>query len=241
MRNGLYNAISVLFFILTLAVISGVIALLATPAPVDATVAQMPTFAPDLPTLTPTDTSTASPTPTQTLPATFTAPPSTATRTPTATITTTPRPSDTAAPSVTPSATPTPTETPIPFPFIVRDEPELRENFANSLGCDWQGVGGRVFDATGQELTAEDAIGLRAHIFSDSIDRTVRLGTNSFYGERTGWEAQTGTSIAAELVYVRLETADGEPMSNDAQINFPADCEGNAAVVEFVANPRFAR
>ena len=39
MRNGLYNAFSVLFFVLTLAVITGVIALMAAPPPVDPAVA----------------------------------------------------------------------------------------------------------------------------------------------------------------------------------------------------------
>jgi hypothetical protein len=240
MRNGLYNAVSVLFFVLTLGVITGVIALLATPTPLDPTAAQLPTLAPDLPTAEPTETATATASPTSTLPPTFTAVPPTATHTPSATLTTTPRPSETAAPSVTPSATPTPTETPIPFPYIVRDEPELQANSANSLGCDWQGVGGRVYDAAGSELTAEQIGDLRVHVYSDRLDRRVRLGTNSFYGERTGWEVMTSTGIAAELVYVRLEAADGRQMSNEAQIEFPADCDGNAAVVEFGVNPRFA-
>lgn len=241
MRNGLYNAFSVLFFVLTLAVITGVVIMLVSPTPVDSAVVQLPTFAPDLPTASPTDTATATPTHTRTLPPTFTAVPPSPTRTPTPTPTTTPRPSSTPAPTVTPSATATPSNTPIPFPYIVRDEPELRANFANSLGCDWQGVGGRVFDGAGQELTAEQATGLRAHVFSDTADITVRLGTNSFYGERTGWEAQLGTGIKAELVYVRLETPDGRAMSNDAQIRFPANCAGNAAIVEFEANPGFSR
>lgn len=238
MRTGLYNAVSVLFFILTLGVITAVIALLAAPAAVDPAVVQLPTFAPALPTAEPTETPTATATGTATLPATFTAVPATATHTPSATLTTTPRPSETAAPTVTPSETATPTETAIPYPFVVRDEPVLQANTANTLGCDWQGVGGRVFDSAGAELSVEQIADLRVHVYSNSIDRTVRLGTNSLYGERTGWEVATGTGIAAELVYVRLETTDGRLMSNEAQIEFPADCDGNAAVVEFVENPR---
>ena len=240
MRNGLYNAFSVLFFILTLAVITGVIALMAAPAPVDPTVAQFPTFAPDLPTTTPTDTPTATATPTRTLPPTFTPVPPTPTHTPSATLTLTLEPSGTPTETHTPTPTHTPTETPIPFPYILRDEPQLRANFANSLGCNWQGVGGKVFGEDGEELSASGAADLRIHVFSDTIDRIVRLGTNSFYGDQTGWEAQTGTSITSELVYVRLENPAGRPLSNDAQILFPADCEGNAAIVEFAFNERYA-
>lgn len=240
MRNGLYNAFSVLFFILTLVVITGVIALMAAPVPVDSTIAQLPTFAPDLPTTTPTDTPTATATPTRTLPPTFTAVPPTATFIPSATLTLTPEPSGTPTETQTPTPTHTPTETPIPFPYIVRDEAELRANFANSLGCNWQGIGGKVYGADGEELAAEEAAEIRVHVFSDTIDRVVRLGTNSFYGDLTGWEAQTGTGISSELVYVRLESPTGRPLSNDAQIVFPADCDGNTAIVEFTFNQRYA-
>lgn len=241
MRNGLYNALSVLFFVLTLGVITGVVALLAFPPPIDSDVAQLPTIAPDLPSVTPTDTGTATFTPTRTLPPTFTPAPPTLTPTPTVTWTTTPRATDTPTLTLTPSHTPTPTETPIPFPYRVMDEPEFRANFANSLGCDWQGLGGQIFDAAGQELSADLAQALRVHVISDSVDTVVRVGTNSFYGERTGWEVQTSTSPVAELVYVRLERADGTPQSNDAQVNFPADCEGNAGIVTFIVNTGFAR
>lgn len=240
MRNGLYNAFSVLFFILTLAVITGVIALMAAPPPVDPAIAQFPTFAPDLPTALPSDTPTATATPTRTLPPTFTAVPPTPTHTPSATLTLTPEPTGTPTETHTPTPTHTPTQTPIPFPYMLREEPELRANFANSLGCDWQGLGGKVYGADGEELSAEDAAELRVHVFSDTVDRVVRLGTNSFYGERTGWEAQTGTGISSELVYVRLENPAGRPLSNDAQIVFPADCDGNAAIVEFTFNERYA-
>ena len=240
MRNGLYNAFSVLFFVLTLAVITGVVALLAFPAPVDTDVAQLPTFAPDLPSVTPTATGTATFTPTRTLPPTFTPAPPTATPSPTAPRTSTARATDTPTITHTPSSTPTPTETPIPFPYKVLDAPEFRANFANSLGCDWQGVGGQVLDLAGQELSAETAAGLRVHVIGDTVDTTVRVGTNSFYGARTGWEVQTSTSLVAELLYVRLELADGTPQSNDAQVTFPADCEGNAAIVVFAVNPGFA-
>lgn len=240
MRNGLYNAFSVLFFILTLAVITGVIALMAAPPPVDIDIAQLPTFAPELPTITPTETFTPTATPTRTLPPTFTAVPPTTTVTPSATPTRTLEPSSTPTETHTPTPTQTSTQTPIPFPYMVREAPELRANFANSLGCSWQGLGGQVYGADGEELDAEAAADLRIHVFSDTVDRVVRLGTNSFYGDRTGWEAQTGTGISSEWVYVRLESPTGKPRSNDAQIFFPADCDANAALIHFTFNGRYA-
>lgn len=238
--NRLYNAVSVLFFIATLGVVTFVIAQLVVPPPVTP-VSLLPTIAPDLPTVTPTETGTATSTATRTLPPSFTPAPPTNTSTATATSTTTPRPTDTAAPTNTPTTTHTPTNTPIPFPYIVDGTPELRANFANSLGCDWQGVGGQVFDATGLELTTEQAAQLRVHVFSDRTDMSVRLGTNSFYGARTGWEVGTATSAVAELVYAQLELADGTPQSNIAEIDFPANCEGNVAIVNFVVNTGFRR
>lgn len=241
MRDGLFNALSVLFFVLTLVVVTGVFALLAFPAPVDTDIVRMPSVAPELPTVTPTETGTATPTPTRTLPATFTPVPPSATPTSTATHTTTPQPSMTPSLTFTPSNTPTPTDTPVPFPYRLQGEPQFRDNFANSLGCDWQGVGGQVFDTVGQELQPEQANRLRIHIFNDRVDTVLRLGTNSFYGERTGWEVRTSGAPARELVYVRLELVDGTPQSNDAQINFPSGCDSNLAVVNFMINPAFPR
>ncbi|MBK9124292.1 MAG: hypothetical protein IPM16_14400 [Chloroflexi bacterium] len=235
MRAGLFNAVSVLFFIATLAVVTGVIYLLVAPPPVS-DIAAMPTRVPDPPTATPTDTPTETPLPPPTLPPTFTAAPATAT--PTSRPTETAEPSATLTPSITftPSSTPTPTSTVIPFVYYAPDPPVLRENFANSLGCAWQGVGGRVLDAAQLELNEAVAADLRVHVFSDSVDETVPVGSNSFYGERTGWEVQTAVRARDEIVYARLENDAGTPQSPDVLVQFPGTCEQNLAEVVFTVN-----
>lgn len=235
MRAGLFNAVSVLFFIATLAVVTGVIYLLVAPPPVP-DLAALPTRAPDLPTATPTATPTQTPPPPPTLPPTFTSAPATATPTdrPTATL----EPSATLTPSITftPSSTPTATATVIPFVYYAPDPPTLRENFANTLGCAWQGVGGRVLDAAQLELNAAVAADLRVRVFSDNVDETVQVGSNSFYGERTGWEVQTAARAQEEIVYARLENAAGTPQSPDVLVQFPGTCEQNLAEVAFAVN-----
>lgn len=238
MRAGLFNAVSVLFFIATLAVVTGVIYLLVAPPPVS-DIAAMPTRVPDPPTATPTDTPTQTPLPPPTLPPTFTAAPATATPTDRPTATTEPSATQTPSITFTPSSTPTPTATVIPFVYYAPDPPALRENFANSLGCAWQGVGGRVLDAAQLELNAVVAADLQVRVFSDSVDETVPVGSNSFYGERTGWEVQTAVRARDEIVYARLENESGTPQSPDILVQFPGTCEQNLAEVVFAVNAAF--
>lgn len=96
-----------------------------------------------------------------------------------------------------------------------------------------------MFNATG-ELTASEAAGLYARVISDQIDRRTRLGSNSLYGQNTGWEVTLGSRSAEMLVYVRLETEDGRAQSPDVLVRFTGDCTANLARVNLTINPRFA-
>lgn len=236
-KGTIYNIISVVFLVLTLLAVVFVIMRLAGP-PVEKqevavalpTVGVLPTLTPTaipttgLPptfTLTPTDTLT----PTNTEPPTFTP-------TVSPTITDTPAPTET--PTITPTAsvspTPMPTETPTgPTPTLAPTQNpylfELRQgqviftqNFANTAGCAWQGLGGQVFNTDGAPLN-----GLKIHVFGTNFDRTVDSGSNSLYGPG-GWEIPVDNKISAQTYYAELMSPGGTVVSARIQVTFPSDC-----------------
>jgi hypothetical protein len=253
MRGAFFNFIAIVFFILTLAVITALVAILASP-PLPAQVVDLPTIAPPLPTLTPTATHTPtfpptftpSPTRTPTLTpsttptSTFTvtpSPTSTFTVTPSPTITDTPgptsTPTDTATITLTPTATgPTsvPTATDIPYAFRLREEVRFVANFANTLGCSWQGMGGQVFSVDGAEIIGEYYV----HVFNaaNTFSQRVRIGTNSFYGPASGWELQVSNFVNGETYFVQLETPFSQ-VSPRIQVTFRSDCFQNVALITF--------
>lgn len=215
-----------------------------------------PTLTPSLtPTLTPTSTATFTPTATFTLP---TVPPTitlTPSLTPSLTPTETPIPSiepsatitDTLEPTLTPdvtaSFTPTATliaitqqplpPTPSPFPFTLRDQIVFTQNFTNTAGCLWQGIGGRVFDSNGSDLQ-----GIRVHVFGNGIDAFAVSGSNTLYGP-SGWEIQLANTVSASTFIVELQTPTGTLVSPQIQVTFPADCARNVALVNFVQTRPF--
>jgi len=199
-----------------------------TPSPIPTT-GLPPTF-----TLTPTDTLT----PTITL----TPSPVPPTAAPSSTITDTPSFTATPAPTETPaiSPTPIPTETPTgPTPTLAPTQNpylyELRQgqviftqNFANTAGCAWEGLGGQVFNNEGTPLN-----GLKIHAFGTNFDRTVDSGSNSLYGPG-GWEVPVDNKINAQTYYVELLSPGGTVVSARIQVTFPSDCARNVALVNFI-------
>lgn len=205
-----------------------------------------PTFTP-----TPTDTATPSRTPTPTI----TVPPS-------PTITDTPTEGPTLTPSETPlppeqqtqqaqqqtgqqqnqqnqqqptpiGPTPVPSPTTSPFLFAAQSQGiTFGPNGVNALGCQWQGVGGSVLDQNGVELGGVQYV---VRVFDrESFETTVATGTNSLYGQLTGWEITVSNTINSRNYFARLETSLGTAISPDIQITFPGDCNSNAAVLRFV-------
>lgn len=245
--SRIYNLISLIFLILTIVVLVLVIfRLFGPPSTAQQAAAALPT-AVVLPSVT------ASNTPTKTLPPTFTLTPTdtstptetlppTATIAPSSTITETLGPTDTPSMTPTPSVspTPTPTETPTgptttpsptlsPFPYGLRD-PEVifTQNFANTAGCAWQGIGGQVFDINNTAVN-----GMQIHIFGPNVgDRFVTSGSNSLYGAG-GWEQPVDNKINGDTYYVELLSPAGTPISERIQVTFPTDCAKNLALVNF--------
>lgn len=245
----IYNIISVVFLILTLAVLVLGISRLLQPPQGASNVAVVPTsmVLPTLtatltpsstlpPTWTLTPTQTATPTPTETL-----IPSATASLTITATLTQTATNAPTSTPSLTPTITPTETlvdtPTPVgtntpepsPFPFRLRNnQVAFTSNFANTAGCQWQGFGGAAFDLSGAPLN-----GIRVHIYDgQTVELYTASGTNTLYGPG-GWEMQVATGINAQTYFVELQSVDGTVISPTVQVTFPGSCEGNLAVVNF--------
>ncbi len=252
-NNRIYNIISLVFVALTALVLVIVLITAAgggNEEPLD--FSGLPTSV-NLPTLTPTQTPSITPTqtftriPTFTSTPTITLPPS-LTPEPTPTITDTPgptlTPSDTPTPSLQPTETPTAmptgptlTRTPTrsPFLFDVLSDVFVGPNSVNSAGCAWQGVGGSVLDLNGNEIAEQ----YQVRVIGSGIDRTIFTGTNSVYGQVSGWEVALDSTISQQQVFVRLETIVGTQVSPEIPVNFPGDCNANAAIVRFQQTQAF--
>ncbi|MFW5771972.1 MAG: hypothetical protein ACOCZH_01525 [Phototrophicaceae bacterium] len=250
-KAAIFNTLSLIFVVGTVAIIVFVAVQLASPADDDTQTVALPTSM-GLPTETPTNTPTETLTPTLTLTPTDTVTPSLTpteapTVTPSATITSTPGPTETPSLTPTPADTATPTGTPTPegptLTFTPTDSPFLFEqresviigpNNVNALGCAWQGIGGSVLGLDGNELDRQ----FRVRVFSQSGDfeRVVTTGDNSLYGPLSGWEVTVSNTINDQTYFVRLESLVGDrvALSPDVQVTFPQDCNANAAIVRFI-------
>jgi hypothetical protein len=129
-----------------------------------------------------------------------------------------------------PGGTPGSTPTRAPYPFIPADAVRYVANFANSAGCAWQGVGGNVIGLDGAPLAADTA---RVYVYNDRFEARVAVGSNSLFGDGSGWEVRTGNSATAEAFFVVLEALDGAPLSPVVQVRFPGTCATNVAIVLF--------
>lgn len=177
-------------------------------------------------TWTPTVTNTPPASPTLTLSPTNTLPPPTFTPTETPTFT----PSPTLTPTLTPtgpSATPPPTVS----PFIFELQPGsliLRSNFANPLGCNWQGIAGQVTTDRGEPLT-----GIQVRVRPATGGELVTLsGTNTAYGP-SGWEIKVADVPNTASFTVELWAA-GQQVAQAVPIVFPGSCQQNLATLNFI-------
>lgn len=198
-----------------------------TRTPTNTPVPFLPTIAPtssNTPTFTPSHTFTAVPSATLTVAPTITA---------TLTITVTlPASSTPEVQLITQQATPPP---PSPFPFSLKDGQVIfTQNFANAAGCAWQGIGGQVFDVSGQPFT-----NVRVHVFGSGLDTFAQAGSNSLYGP-SGWEVPVGINLAGNVYQVELQTLTGTIISQPVTVAFtPNDCSVNLALVNFAASRAF--
>ncbi|HLF89241.1 MAG TPA: hypothetical protein VI451_09870 [Anaerolineales bacterium] len=187
-----------------------------------------------IPTVAPTLTPTITP---QQLPPTFTPAP-TNTPLPTATLrpSSTPIPTNTPVSLVTPpTADPNATATPI-FPYLIQDKNPLYIDYNvinNSLGCNFMGVGGQIFDNNGtpkQGLIIE----LGGTIQGLSVTGLAVSGTAQSYGQ-AGYELPIadGPIASNKTLYVQLLDQSGIPISEKIFFDTFEDCEKNLILINF--------
>ena len=61
----------------------------------------------------------------------------------------------------------------------------------------------------------------------------MSIGSNTLYGPVSGWEAQVGSFANSTTYFVRMETINGTPISENIQVPFFSDCTRNLAIVNF--------
>ena len=254
---GIYNGISILFLVLTLASIMFVVFRMASPPPEETVspevAAELAAGVPTLrPTVTASATATDTPTITPTLPPSFTPTPSdtptpTISPTPTTTLSPTPTITDTPGPTLTPSDTPTPsisptipatptsseptltrTPTQSPFFFELRTDPQFIQN-QQASGCAYQAIGGTVLGLDGLELPQQ----LQVRVIAPDVDRIRTTGSNSQYGPIAGFEVPVAQQILTQTYIVRLESLGGTQVAGDIQVSFPGDCLQNIAILTY--------
>ncbi len=244
-----FNLLAVFFLVLSCLSLGTVAALFANPQlnpiavlrpPTEVAGLDLATLVPNtsptpsslIPTLPPEWTATFTPTPTETPLATNT-PTVTPTRTavpPTRTFT----PTHTHTPTVTPTGpTPTFTRTKSPFQYALQTgSPTAIANIANSNGCSWFGVSGRVFDLQNREM-----VGLIVHVEGGGLVLDVLTGSAPKYGS-SGWEVPLGSAPVASTNTYRVQLRDGagRPLSENVVLQTFNDCQKNQIIVNFAQN-----
>jgi len=250
--SGIYDLVTVLFVVLTVAVLGLVVLIMSNPnTPLN------PLEPPTLPplvmpptltlTMTPTATDTPTATPTETLTPTATYTPSI---TPTPTSTQTPTPSATQVlsgssgqvPATQPStnlddgsgtgipgsSTSFTVPTQSPFPFTA-DEVRYEAN-PGEAGCQWLSIAGQVIGLDGEPLP-----GLAVEINGENFHQVAFSGSASRMGT-AGFEFNLGAAPRTETYTLRLLGATGGPISDSIYVETGNTCQRNVAVVEFIQN-----
>ncbi len=150
-------------------------------------------------------------------------------------------------PAAPPTLLPTPTRvdiappsvqnTPSILPFTLQDDAVTFVQNGNSQGCAWQSIAGEVRGLQGQALT-----GLFVSVTANDIDfeNIQRTGSEPRFGT-AGFEVVLGqTPVAAEYI-VRLLNTTGVPLSEPIIVRTLPSCDRNVAILNFVQNREFTR
>ncbi|HRF94679.1 MAG TPA: hypothetical protein PLZ51_05790, partial [Aggregatilineales bacterium] len=103
---------------------------------------------------------------------------------------------------------------------------------ANAAGCAWTGVSGSVLQQDGQPVVEQYVI----RVFSDTGDfeNVANTGSNTTFGEISGWEVPISNVLNTRSYFVRVESVGGTPISDNIRVTFPGDCAQNRAVLRFI-------
>ena len=165
----------------------------------------------------------------------------TATRafTPTFTPSKTPTLTPTRTPTKTATPTKTPTPTPTPYPYILQSgAPVYLANFGYpDAGCNWLGVAGQVFGASGKPLI-NTVVWVRGTIQNQAIEKVVLTGTSegNKYGPG-GYEAfLSGTAIDTSGIFsIQILDLDGNILSDRIYFDTSSACTENLIILNFSA------
>lgn len=138
---------------------------------------------------------------------------------------------------ITPSITPTPTRTP-KAQFSHIESAISSTVFFPDLGCNWQGIAGKVVDADNTEL-----YGLIVFVTGFYNGKTLDFppgisGNFPSYG-RSGFIFELGTVPieSKDLVFIQLFGQDGQPKSERIPLDTYNDCNRNLVLIQFKKNP----
>ena len=170
-----------------------------------------------------------------------TEPAATETKAPTLSPTETVVPTKTSVPTSTPtqtaSSTPEPTKTlpPSDMPFQIQpNSPVYLQNFAHAdLGCQWMGIAGQVFDATGNPLL-NGVVVVEGFLNNKVVDQLTLTGLSTPYGPG-GYEIALSDSVIASTnsLFITLYDLTGKALSLPVIIDTFEDCNKNLIVVNF--------
>lgn len=142
-------------------------------------------------------------------------------------------------PAALPTATPEATPTPFDAEYVVQaGAPVYLDNFAHPVaGCDWQGVAGQVFSASGEPIL--NRIVKVAGIWNDkdvAMIGITGMADGLPYGPG-GYEILLGetavNSVAPLFVQVFDDTQ--KPLTEPFPITTKSDCKKNLLIVNFVS------
>ncbi|MBI5952456.1 MAG: hypothetical protein HY865_12430 [Chloroflexi bacterium] len=137
---------------------------------------------------------------------------------------------------ITPSITPTATATP-KAPFSATITYIASTIIHEDLGCNWQGIGGTVVDASNADMLRM-TIRLTGRYDGKSKTELTVSSIAPAYG-KSGYEFFLGTtpiSSKGEL-YLQLLDQAGVPLSSNIYIDTFSDCSKNLVLVRFKKNP----
>lgn len=102
-----------------------------------------------------------------------------------------------------------------------------------SLGCNWMGVAGQVFDASGNPLTGL-VVGASGNVAGQSVDALGFTGLAAAYGP-AGYEIKLADRVAPAIFWLQVFNLQGVPLSEAQMFQMGGDCAKNLAIVNFVA------
>jgi hypothetical protein len=212
---GLYNLLSVIFFIGALAAIGATAFVFRSPEPIALVPPQPTATLIPFPFLTPgaeVPAAAVSPTPE-----------------PTPTIPPTPEPTPTIPPTATnlPNVG-NPTSTPSLFPFTLVNNAITYEANQNEAGCDWSAIAGRVVD-----VNQDPVEGLPIQVTGpDDFEQLVFSGSSEEFGPG-GFEVQLADEPIEAEYRVQLLNTTGQAFSEPIIVRTLNSCERNVAIAVF--------